>query len=81
MCLAKSANSPKYNESLQHPCEYTPLITCYLKNLCKDELEILNHYLDMILIFSHASAGKIACNIVDKLKSILKITLKYIICK
>ena len=62
MCLARSANSPKYSGSLL-PYEYTPLITYYLKNLCKDELETLNHYLDMILIFSHASAGKFACNI------------------
>ncbi|XP_043507485.1 proteasome adapter and scaffold protein ECM29 [Frieseomelitta varia] len=57
MCLARSANSPKYSGSLL-PCEYTPLITYYLKNLCKDELETLNHYLDMILIFSHASADQ-----------------------
>ncbi|XP_043596940.1 proteasome adapter and scaffold protein ECM29 isoform X1 [Bombus pyrosoma] len=58
ICLAKSANVTKYNEPLQHPCEYTPLITHYLRNLSKDKLETLNQYLDMILIFSHASADQ-----------------------
>ncbi|CAL7951979.1 unnamed protein product [Xylocopa violacea] len=55
MCLAKGANVTVYNESLQHPCESTPLIVHYLKNLCKEDLETLHNYFEMILIFSHAS--------------------------
>lgn len=66
---------------MQHPCEYTPLITHYLRNLSKDKLETLDQYLDMILIFSHASAGKIVYNISNKLKNILRIVLKDIMYK
>lgn len=58
ICLAKNAHVTKYNELLQHPCESTPLITRYLKNLYEDKIEILHHYLDIILIFSHASADQ-----------------------
>ncbi|KAI4501123.1 hypothetical protein M0802_003926 [Mischocyttarus mexicanus] len=56
VCLAKSANIPKYNEPLQHPCEYTPLIGRYLKNLYETQPGALNYYLDMILLLTHASA-------------------------
>jgi len=58
VCLARSANIPVQNEPLQHPCEHTPLIGRYLEKLYKDQPEILNNYLDMILLLSHSSAGK-----------------------
>lgn len=58
VCLAKSANIPARNEPLQHPCEYSPLIGRYLEKLYKNQPEILNNYLDMILLLSHSSAGK-----------------------
>lgn len=56
VCLAKSANIPKYNEPLQHPCEYTPMIGRYLQNLYETQPGALNYYLDMILLLTHASA-------------------------
>ncbi|KYM93818.1 Proteasome-associated protein ECM29 like protein [Cyphomyrmex costatus] len=62
ICLARSANIPARNEPLQHPCEHTPLIGRYLEKLYKDQPEILNHYLDMILLLSHSSADQISLN-------------------
>ncbi|XP_032663557.1 proteasome adapter and scaffold protein ECM29 [Odontomachus brunneus] len=62
VCLAKSANIPMRNEPLQHPCEHTPLIGRYLENLYKDQPEILNNYLNMILLFSHSAADQISLN-------------------
>ncbi|XP_078050250.1 proteasome adapter and scaffold protein ECM29 isoform X2 [Augochlora pura] len=58
ICLARSANVNISNEQLQHPCENTPLIARYLENLYKSQLEILNNYLDMILLLSRASADQ-----------------------
>ncbi|XP_076224219.1 proteasome adapter and scaffold protein ECM29 isoform X2 [Nomia melanderi] len=58
ICLARSANVTISNEPLQHPCESTPLIAQYLKDLYKHQPEILNNYLDMILILSHASTDQ-----------------------
>ncbi|XP_026674602.1 proteasome adapter and scaffold protein ECM29 isoform X2 [Ceratina calcarata] len=55
ICLAKSANVTITNGPLQHPCESTPLIARYLRNLHEQELETLNNYFDMILNFSHTS--------------------------
>lgn len=60
VCLAKNANIPKYNEPLQHPCEYTPLIGRYLEKLYKSQPGALNYYLDMILLLIHASAEPIS---------------------
>ncbi|KAL0121628.1 hypothetical protein PUN28_006856 [Cardiocondyla obscurior] len=60
VCLAKSANIPTRNEPLQHPCEHTPLIGRYLEKLYKDQPEILNNYLDMILLLSHSSADHVS---------------------
>ncbi|KAL6433433.1 hypothetical protein ACFW04_006522 [Cataglyphis niger] len=62
VCLARSANIPARNEPLQHPSEYTPLIGRYLEKLYKDQPEILNHYLNMILLLSHSSADQISLN-------------------
>lgn len=62
VCLVRSANIPTRNEPLQHPCEYTPLIGRYLENLYKDQPEILNNYVNMILLLSHSAAGKIRDN-------------------
>lgn len=62
VCLARSANIPIRNEPLQHPCEHTPLIGRYLEKLYKDQPEILNNYLDMILLLSHSSADQISLN-------------------
>ncbi|XP_018049516.1 PREDICTED: proteasome-associated protein ECM29 homolog [Atta colombica] len=62
ICLARSANIPARNEPLQHPCEHTPLIGRYLEKLYKDQPEILNNYLDMILLLSHSSADQISLN-------------------
>lgn len=58
VCLARSANILTRNEPLQHPSEHTPLIGRYLEKLYKDQPEILNNYLDMILLLSHSFAGK-----------------------
>ncbi|XP_076278491.1 proteasome adapter and scaffold protein ECM29 [Lasioglossum baleicum] len=58
ICLARSANVVTSHESLQHPCESTPLIARYLENLYRQQPEILNNYLDMILILSHVSADQ-----------------------
>lgn len=62
VCLARSAKVPMRNDPLQHPCEHTPLIGRYLENLYKDQPEILNNYLEMILLLSHSAAGKIRDN-------------------
>ncbi|XP_011685024.1 PREDICTED: proteasome-associated protein ECM29 homolog [Wasmannia auropunctata] len=62
VCLARSANIPARNEPLQHPCEHTPLIGRYLERLYKDQPEILNNYVDMILLFSHSCADQISLN-------------------
>ncbi|XP_015601340.2 proteasome adapter and scaffold protein ECM29 [Cephus cinctus] len=62
LCLAKSAEVPFKSEPLQHPSEYTPVIGRYLENLYKEQPEPLNHYLDMIMLLSHASAGQVSLN-------------------
>nr|XP_033335253.1 proteasome adapter and scaffold protein ECM29 [Megalopta genalis] len=58
ICLARSANVVVSNEPLQHPCESTPLIARYVETLYKSQPEILNNYLDMILLLSHVSADQ-----------------------
>lgn len=57
ICLAKSANVSNYNEPLQHPCEHTPLIGKYLDKFYTDNPESLQHYLNMIIIFSRNTTG------------------------
>ncbi|XP_011343237.1 proteasome adapter and scaffold protein ECM29 isoform X2 [Ooceraea biroi] len=62
VCLARSANIPARNEPLQHPSEYTPLIGRYLENTYKSQPEILNSYLNIILLLCHSSADQISLN-------------------
>ncbi|KAH0956005.1 hypothetical protein HN011_009526 [Eciton burchellii] len=62
VCLARSANISARNEPLQHPCEYTPLIGRYLESLYKSQPEILNNYLNIILLLCHSSADQISLN-------------------
>ncbi|CAK9831680.1 Proteasome adapter and scaffold protein ECM29 [Anthophora retusa] len=68
ICLAKSANVTMFNELLQHPCESTPLIACYLENLYKEKPETLHNYLDIILIFNHVSTDQ------SSLQALLEVT-------
>ncbi|XP_046742819.1 proteasome adapter and scaffold protein ECM29 [Diprion similis] len=57
LCLAKCAEVPSYNEPIQHPSEYSPLIGSYLKDLFHSRPEPLNNYLDIILLLSQVNAG------------------------
>ncbi|KAG7212048.1 hypothetical protein KM043_012404 [Ampulex compressa] len=60
VCLAKSADIPISNEPLQHPCEHTPLIGRYLEFLYKNQPEVLEHYIKIILFHGHASADQVS---------------------
>lgn len=57
ICLAKSSDVTLQSESLEHPCEFTPLVGRYLDNLLKENADSLYHYVDIIVLFGQVTGG------------------------
>ncbi|XP_058794814.1 proteasome adapter and scaffold protein ECM29 isoform X2 [Phymastichus coffea] len=60
ICLAKSSDITLPNDSLEHPCEFTPLIGRYLEKLLKENADSLYHYVDIIVLFCQVTGDEVA---------------------
>ncbi|XP_008560300.1 proteasome adapter and scaffold protein ECM29 [Microplitis demolitor] len=60
LCLARSARIPFREGSIEnHPCQHTPTIAKYLKELVAEDKKYLDNYIELITTLCHATADKI----------------------
>ncbi|XP_074097479.1 proteasome adapter and scaffold protein ECM29 [Cotesia typhae] len=59
LCLAKSAKILAREPIENHPCEHTPTIAKYLKELVDEDKKYLDNYIELITSLCHATADKI----------------------
>ncbi|XP_011494527.1 PREDICTED: proteasome-associated protein ECM29 homolog [Ceratosolen solmsi marchali] len=60
ICLAKSSNIAIESDSLEHPCEFTPLIGRYLEKLYNENPSSLYHYIDIVVLFGQVTGDEVA---------------------
>ncbi|XP_011307486.1 proteasome-associated protein ECM29 homolog [Fopius arisanus] len=62
-CLAKSANvNTRRTPGDSHPCEYTPLIGRYLKQLLQTDSKSIDAYLEIINCLNHVTSDTVPLN-------------------